>query len=170
MNDVPHLIRRLAFWIGLLAVLGVVWTMAEEAGLNYLESVHQQGSLAYDLLGLADMPYGVSLVLVGVTAFFGFTCICESVGGEYALVKGGMRLSITVAIVTVYLVLIAYVVPFRTVQALPPIVSMMLTSFTTVVGIVIAAYFGTSAYVQSRQKPGPESSRDAVETTDLGQP
>jgi len=64
-----------------------------------------------------------------------------------------MRTAITAAIVTVYLVLVG-LVAFMTKgpKELLPITETMLTSFTSIVGVVLTFYFGASAYIQVQKK------------------
>lgn len=132
------LILRIAIIVGLVALLGFIVEIFEPA-IFELTNYH-----------LADTPLSTALILIAVITFFGFMWMGEILGGEWALNRGGMRIAITVAIVTVYLVLMTYVVFFRFGADLPPLTSNLLTSFTTIVAIVIPFYFGTSAYVHAK--------------------
>ena len=135
-------ILRIAVLVSIVALMG--WLIEVfEPGIYDLTKYH-----------LADQSLTGALLLVGIITFFGFMRIGETTGGEWAIHRGGMRTAITVAIVTTYLVLLAYVAFFRPLggvaDQLPQITTNLLTSFTTIVGIVIPFYFGASAYVQGK--------------------
>ena len=61
-----------------------------------------------------------------------------------------MRGAIAATILVVYLFVLSMnaFVPYQ--KEMPPMMEMMMTSFTTIIGIMIPFYFGASAYVQSR--------------------
>ncbi|MEM9160303.1 MAG: hypothetical protein AAGB46_14760 [Verrucomicrobiota bacterium] len=62
-----------------------------------------------------------------------------------------MRSAIAGAIVIQYLTLVATVAYFnKPLEEVHPLTQMVLTNFTTIVGIVIAFYFGSSAYLQKK--------------------
>ena len=62
-----------------------------------------------------------------------------------------MRTAMAGAIVVEYLTLVG-TLAFFVQGELPPIAQTMITNFTTVVGIVIAFYFGASAFVQLQRE------------------
>ena len=118
-----------------------------------------------------------ALVTVTVITFFG---ILWNGTGPDGLNETVMRTAITVAVVTVYLVLISIVAFFSlpsspggqattpdaeqttaqdTSDELPAITQTMLTSFTTIVGIIVPFYFGTSAYVQAKREEREQKSK-----------
>lgn len=64
-----------------------------------------------------------------------------------------MRSAIAGSIVIEYITLIALVAFFReSPDEIHPVTQMMINNFTTIVGIVIAFYFGSSAYVQAKKR------------------
>ena len=66
--------------------------------------------------------------------------------------EGVLRGAIATAIVVQYLVLVGIVAFFgRGPEQLPPITQTMISSFTTIVGVVVAFYFGSSAYVEAEK-------------------
>jgi hypothetical protein len=78
-----------------------------------------------------------------------------------------LRQAIAGAVVVQYLVLVGLVAYFiNGVEKLPPITETMLTSFTTVASVVVAFYFGASAFVDSKAKgkPGPEGGQSEAAT------
>ncbi|HCO42971.1 hypothetical protein [Immundisolibacter sp.] len=93
------------------------------------------------------------VISVALVTYFGFLMACHAKGGDWAIERGGMRMAITASVVTVYLVLVG-LVAFMTQgpNALLPITQTMLASFTSIVGVVVAFYFGASAYVQVQEK------------------
>ena len=108
-----------------------------------------------------DVSLAVSFVVTSVILFFGFLFLARR-GKEGALISGtGMRTAIAGTVVMEYLLLVgdvAFFLPRAENQqaVLNPITQMMISSFTTIVGIVIAFYFGSSALLQMRgQIPDP---------------
>lgn len=100
------------------------------------------------------IPPGISLSLAliatALITFFGFLWRGKDDPG---LDEGDMRTAITVSVVTVWPVLVslAAFLPEQTPGGqLPEITNTMLTSFTTITGVVIGFYFGASAYVQGK--------------------
>ncbi|MFN2161379.1 MAG: hypothetical protein ACK2UN_04820, partial [Candidatus Promineifilaceae bacterium] len=93
------------------------------------------------------------VICVAIVTYFGFLILGQAIGGDCAINKGGMRTAITAAIVTVYLVLVG-LVAFMTKgpEELPQITETMLTNFTSILGVVLAFYFGASAYIQVQEK------------------
>ena len=68
-----------------------------------------------------------------------------------------MRFAIAGSIVIEYIVLVGIVGFFKEgPEELPIITQIILSNFTSVVGVVIAFYFGSSAYLQARQKQGKD--------------
>lgn len=118
-------------WIGILDVLIVA------IGLVLWKCVKT------DAVFLTTVVIGVALV-----TFFGFLIVGQSMGGDWTIDKGGMRMAITAAVVTMYLVLVGLTVfMVKGPQELLPITQQMLVSFTGIVGVVVAFYFGSSAFV-----------------------
>jgi hypothetical protein len=76
----------------------------------------------------------------------------QSLGSQWTLNQGGMRLALVVSVMTVYLVLVCSVSFSTYVQQTPPLTEALMTHFTTVVLAVVGFYFGASAYVQVHQK------------------
>ncbi|WMW79315.1 hypothetical protein RF679_11715 [Undibacterium cyanobacteriorum] len=68
-----------------------------------------------------------------------------------------LRQTIAAAVIVQYLVLVGIVAHFiNGADKLPPVTETMLTSFTTVTSVVIAFYFGASAFVDVKTKSGAE--------------
>jgi hypothetical protein len=71
-----------------------------------------------------------------------------------------LRQAIAAAVVVQYLVLVGIVAYFiNGAEKLPPITETMLTSFTTVASVVVAFYFGASAFTDSKGKSKPEEQK-----------
>ena len=132
-------ILKIGFMTLLITIIGMV--------LCIYFAVHPIGntSLSYWSLSL-------TLASVAVVTFFGFMWYMQSLGGQFSLNKGGMRLAIVASVISVYLVLVCIVAFFKNPDQVPPMTHTLLTHFTTVVLTVVAIYFGTSAYVQVHQK------------------
>jgi hypothetical protein len=85
--------------------------------------------------------------------FSGLLMLCHGESSEAPISEAAMRSALAGTIVIAYLVLLSIAT-----QALLPeqahstISDTLITSFTSIVGVVIASYFGASAYVQTRSK------------------
>jgi hypothetical protein len=103
-------------------------------------------------------------VAIGMFTFFGFLVAGERVGGSLTIAEDGVRHAITAAVLATYLNIVTSVAFFKPVLAetqLPEITRTMLTSFTTIVGIVIPFYFGSSAYQRVRRRVEPTENTEA---------
>lgn len=98
-------------------------------------------------------PFIVVAVGTAATCFFSLLFLTQDDDEHWQLTEETMRTAIAGTIVVVYLVLVG-IVAFFVVgpRDLPGITQTMVTNFTTVVGIVIAFYFGASAYVQAQRE------------------
>lgn len=101
----------------------------------------------YRLIGGKSLS--IMLVTVAVVTFFGFLNEAENVD------ERSMRRAIAASVVMVYLVLLATVIfwveiPGDPKTKLPDVTQTMLTHFTTIMGVVIAFYFGASAYIDKK--------------------
>ncbi len=123
-----------------VALVGIVWFgvyMAETMG--------------------RDSPLSVALAAVAIVSFLSLLRIQKADSQERLISEPSMRLAIAGTIVIEYVTLVALVAFFReSPDEIHPVTQMMVNNFTTIVGIVIAFYFGSSAYVQSKKT---ESSR-----------
>ena len=112
------------------------------------------GLLVWSFLfsGSHDVVLALTAILIALVTFFGFMTLGHSLGGGWALNKGGMRTAITASVVTVYFFVLALAVFVSSPQEQRPIADSLITSFTTIMAVVIAFYFGSTAYVQTREK------------------
>ncbi len=100
-----------------------------------------------------DSPLSVALAAVAIVSFLSLLRIQKSDANAALFTEASMRSAIAGSIVIEYLTLIALVAFFREApDEIHPVTQMMINNFTTIVGIVIAFYFGSSAYIQSRKK------------------
>ncbi|GGY61059.1 hypothetical protein GCM10011613_00510 [Cellvibrio zantedeschiae] len=75
-----------------------------------------------------------------------------------------LRHAIASAVIVQYLVLVGIVVYFvNTANTLPPIVETMLSSFTTLTSVVVAFYFGASAFVEAKTKTASKNDEPTAE-------
>jgi len=138
-----------------------------------------------------DAPFKVSMSLVALITFFGFVWLGFRSGGALALHKGGMRLAIAAAVIVVDLVILTSMVfssnyldttktitngvetsAVKTTEVVPTeLATTLIKSFNAVVAVVIAFYFGTSAYVQVKDKATEdEDERDDSENPPRSEP
>lgn len=109
----------------------------------------------------ADAPHSVSVIGSGMIAFvFAFTWMRDKDTGASSA-EASLRSAIAAAIVVQYLTLVSIVAFFGGSPdnaQLPAITQTLISSFTTIVGVVIAFYFGSSAYVQASKARGERGS------------
>jgi hypothetical protein len=147
--------RKSLVRIGLIIFLAILIFEGLEFGTKYLGFT---SSAVFRSIGV---------IAVAIISFYGFLWYGTQRHGS--IDEGDMRGAITVAVVTVYLVLVGFVAFYRPISEdaglkLPEITSTMISSFTTLVGIIVPFYFGTSAYVQAkREEKQKDSATDASE-------
>jgi hypothetical protein len=99
------------------------------------------------------VPLAFSVIAAALITFFWFVSWKPSRSSGSASEEGVMRRAITASIVVEYLILVGLFVFWKSdATTLPAITQVFVTNFTAVVGIVIAFYFGTSAYVEAKEK------------------
>ena len=117
------------------------------------------GMFVWDVLMDAryDWFLGVILMVVASISFFG-TISMQSDSDQNPRLEGAiLRTAITVSVVSVYLVILAVALFVVVPDEMRPLTDTMITHFTTIVGVVIAFYFGSSAYVQVQSKRASRS-------------
>ncbi len=126
-----------------------VWLVAMGGTLAFIVGL---GIYLAEVIG-RDSPLSVALACVGISAFLFLLKIKSVDSRSNRLTEATMRFAIAGAIVIEYLVLVSTVAFFReTPEDLHPLTKTLIGNFTTIVGIVIAFYFGSSAYAQSNRK------------------
>ena len=103
------------------------------------------------------------LALLAIVTFFG------SLEGLRApnqrLDEGELRSAITVSTVVTYLVMVGLVTFYQgTNNALPELARTVIGSFTATIGVVVAFFFGSSAYVQARRQSQGGDTGTSVQT------
>ena len=88
-----------------------------------------------------NWPFIALGVGTGVITFFGLLILCHTGEERWKITGESMRTAMAGAIVVEYLALVGTLAFFVQGET-PPIAQTMITNFTTVVGIVIAFYFG----------------------------
>jgi hypothetical protein len=132
--------RAFLAWIGVVDVLLLaVSTFAARYGVPWLGI---RADLAFLMFAVAA---------IGIITFFGLLLLSHRTTGA-PLEDQGLRLSITVAVITVYLVVVGEAAFWATTTTPSPITDTVLTSFTSIVGVVIAFFFGSSAYVEVKKR------------------
>ena len=107
------------------------------------------------------MPFAIVVASIGIIAFFGLYDLNlpdEPTGGDK---ESALRFAIAGSIVIEYLIIVALTAFFRDgLEKMPMITQTILTNFTAIVGVVVASYFGTSAYVIAK-KPKAEKETES---------
>jgi len=97
------------------------------------------------------------IVATAIVTFFGFLRLTPD--SPTGISDGSLRSAIAASTVVTYLVFVGSAGFFQAKEPLPEVSRLLLTSFTTTVGVIIAFYFGASAYVAARTgKPKGEAS------------
>jgi hypothetical protein len=109
---------------------------------------------AWGISGFGVVSAGV--VATALVTFFGFLSTGDTRTG---IPDGNLRSAIAASTVVTYLVFVGTAGLFQTTESLSEISRLFLTSFTATVSVIIAFYFGSSAYVAARtgtEKKGPD--------------
>jgi hypothetical protein len=101
-----------------------------------------------------ELPYpglmlAIASMVLALVTFFGLLAASESSGKGWGYNKGSMRGAIAATILVVYFYVLSMNAfqPYR--DKMPEMMETMVSSFTTILGIMIPFYFGASAYVQT---------------------
>lgn len=98
-----------------------------------------------------DATLSVAVVAIGLLTFSYF--ITRPIHPAQQLPDGSLRDAIAATVVIEYVVLVGIVAFFgRGATTLPPLTQSLISSFTSIVGIVVAFYFGTSAYLEAGKR------------------
>lgn len=145
MKNTTTLIR-IAIIDCVIAVSGFsFFWIAEHANDSRLDGT----KLPYPYPGLV---LAATSMILALTTFFGLLAASESSGRGWGLNKGGMRGAIAATMLVVYFFVLSLNAfqPFQ--WNMSEMMQTMMTSFTTILGIMIPFYFGASAYVQTHTK------------------
>ena len=109
------------------------------------------GTLIWDFVfnGDHDTILGLTAFAIGIVTLFGFMRLNDSPGQAWSLTKGGLRTALTASIIVTYLFLVAFETFLVGPEAISPLAKSFVDSFTTVVGITIAFYFGATAILRA---------------------
>jgi hypothetical protein len=148
-------IWNIAIWVSVVVLVGFVFS-----------------SIGYriPIVGIFHPRAYLTAILfaVSIITFFGF--LRAGTGPNGSLDETVLRTAITVAVVSVYLILVSIVafwsyerdVDAAAVEELAPLAQTMVNNFTTIVGVVIAFYFTSAAYVEGKKE---ETKQAAAENT-----
>jgi len=101
------------------------------------------------------------LATTGIIAFFGLYDIGLGDDKSQQNKEAALRFAIAGAIVFEYLVMVGIVAFFKEgPDELPLITQAVISNFTAIVGVVIAFYFGASAYIEATKRRGLEKPKD----------
>jgi len=92
---------------------------------------------------------GATVFAVAMTTFFGILILSESLGEKWSLTKGGFRTALAGAVVVTYLFLVSFYMFVPYTGQLSKMTELLLDSFTGLVGVTIAFYFGAEAVIQA---------------------
>ncbi len=101
--------------------------------------------------------FSLMMVLVGIVSFYGAIGLGVN-AKDKTLSKPDIRLAIAISLITFYLVLVGTTSFFVRARTLPEITETLINHTTNIVGVVIAFYFGTTAY-EAVHKSGTENTK-----------
>jgi len=107
---------------------------------------------AKDPLGLGYAPSAFSAIAAALITFFWFTPAPRPGTDDTSVDEGQQRRAIASAILVLDLILVGSFAFWREGAPLSEESKLLLSNFTTTVGIVIAFYFGASAYVEGKTR------------------
>lgn len=106
---------------------------------------------------------------IGAITFFGFIFVGYDLEGKPAIHPSTIRTAITVSVIMVYLFVVSLTIFLREwSDNLDPLPQLMVSNFTTMVGVIIAFYFTSSAYIEAQKKntrQAPEIEKSASGAT-----
>jgi hypothetical protein len=144
-------VYKIGIWVFVISVLGITGNLYFSA--NPIEGV----SVSRALLSLM-------MIAIGLVTFYGVIGIGLS-DKSHTLSKNDLRLAIVISVITLYLVLVGTVSFFSKGGDLPVITETMINHFTTIVGVVIAFYFGTAAYEAVNKKATEKPADEPLDKT-----
>lgn len=100
-------------------------------------------------------PFPVMVISIALITFVSLLLFNQPEDENKKVDESSMRIAITGTVIIVYLTLVILFSYFQYSPGqgeLPLVTQSLLTSFTSIVGIVIAFYFGASAYIQANEK------------------
>lgn len=127
----------------LAAVVAAILALVAAAFYIHTQNTHRRAPLAFAIIAAA------------VITFFWFVAGASTSGGDPARDERVMRKAIAASIVMEYMVLVGtYAFWGEGSAPLPPMTALLIPNFTNIVGVVIAFYFGASAFVEAKARAG----------------
>jgi len=165
----PTLFVQAAFLIIVGIVTGWLVVQSYSAKLSPVATLARILGISVGILG-AGMGAGAwfgsvyppifAITSIGMLTFSYLLYQCIRSAPDAPIQERDIRIAITGSITMMYLALVGFAVFMRipSGQQEAPLAQSLVFSFTTLVGVVIAFYFGTSAYLESK-KPGSGASQ-----------
>ncbi len=101
-----------------------------------------------------------AVVATAIITFFG--CLRLTALSRAGVSDSSLRSATAAAAIVTYLVFVGAGSFFRGSNEMPEMAKLLLTSFTATVGVIIAFYFGSSAYVAARKAASSESTSEST--------
>jgi len=126
------------------SIKNIVWTM-----LVATAAVNVIGVAALSTIGAPAL--GLAVGMTAMIAFVGMLMLAREPNGSWRLSESAMRTAIASAFIAEYIALLSMVAFSKAGGELSQVGEKLVTSFTNLVGVVVAFYFGASAYVEGRR-------------------
>jgi len=109
--------------------------------------------IAVVYLKLSAGLFAIGAISIALCTFFGFLLIEVRSNSEIKFSSESFRIAITSSVIVVYLYVVGLTIFFRSwSENIQPLTQTMITNFTTIVGVVIAFYFTSSAIIEKGSK------------------
>jgi hypothetical protein len=97
--------------------------------------------------------FAFSMIALALVTFFGFLIMGVKPNENPPISSSVLRMSITIAVIALYLSVVALTTFLRNwSDDIQPLTQNMLSNFNTIVGVVIAFYFTSSAYIEGVER------------------
>jgi hypothetical protein len=126
------------------AIVGIALFDILIIAASLIAVVYFQQSVAY---------FAFSMIALTLVTFFGFLIMGVKPNVNPPISSAVLRMAITIAIIALYLSVVALTTFFRNwSDDIQPLTQNMLSNFNTIVGVVIAFYFTSSAYIEGVER------------------
>jgi hypothetical protein len=164
--EIPSQLKNAYNWIQMVAVItlsvGVAWFVVRTYTQKLSRGAILARLLALDLVvigvcvgvdSLLDSRYPMifAIVATGILTFYGMLLHFVGRASDVRLADSDTRMAIASSITAMYLILVGYGVFISGEDGMSPLAENLMDSFSSVVGVVIAFYFGSSAYLEARR-------------------
>ncbi|MBV8534873.1 MAG: hypothetical protein JO128_04730 [Alphaproteobacteria bacterium] len=119
--------------------------------------------LALDVYWDNDAPICVAVIGSGAIVFAFCIVLSQRSGASWIAEPTHIQATIAASILVQYMALVGLAAFYHGSQQMPPITQALIANFTTVVGVVVASYFGSYAYLKGQEQKASRSAKAKAE-------